>query len=164
MAPAHGGERGSIPFVSSYEATCSPEVEDLPRDVPVWTATANRPVEAAPRDASVWTATGREVPVFFDHRGRRRPWVAGAGALAVVLAAAWLCGLVGGTLGFAALPSPVTALHVLSTGRPVYALNVARRPRAFAHHEFASARNDAHHEFASARDDNPGHAPSDRSL
>lgn len=95
---------------------------------------------AGPGDASTWWATGQEVPVFFDHSGRRRHWVAGAGTTAVVLAAVWLCGLVGGAVGFATLPSPVAALHALVARRPVYAVNVSSRARVDARRDFAVAR------------------------
>jgi len=86
-------------------------------------------VDDAPRDASVWTATGSEPPVFFDHHGRRRPWVFGGGATVVALAAMWLCGLAAGTFGFAKLPGPAAGLSVLSHLSSVYAPDVTRHRR-----------------------------------
>ncbi len=110
-------------------------------------ATARPPlVEEPPRDTSVWRATGREAPVFFDHRGHRRHWVRGGGALAVVLAAAWLCGLVGGAVGFATLPSPIGVLRPFVQRHEVFALEAPLHTRVIAHREFASVhdRESAH--------------------
>jgi hypothetical protein len=59
----------------------------------------------AEAEADRWTATGHERPVFLDERGRRRRWVLVGGALAGVLAALWLAGLLVGAVGFSRLPS-----------------------------------------------------------
>jgi hypothetical protein len=69
--------------------------------------------EEAPRPDATWTATGQEPPVFFDHRGRRRHWVAGGGGLTVVVAMMWVSGLVGGAIGFTRLPTPLAGLRAL---------------------------------------------------
>jgi hypothetical protein len=64
---------------------------------------AQRPIGApAPR---VWTATGLERQVFLDRAGRRRRLGAAGGAIAALLCALWLAGLVIGALGFSSLPA-----------------------------------------------------------
>ncbi len=60
-------------------------------------------VTEAPAAEDAWTATGHEVPVFYDHGGRRRHVVAGAGALLAVAAIGWMGGLVSGSVGFSDL-------------------------------------------------------------
>lgn len=72
--------------------------------------------------AHAWTATGHEAPVFYDHRGRRRHWVAAAGALVATLAVIWICGLVVGPLGFTSLRAPNAGV----SGSPLIASPVAR--------------------------------------
>ncbi len=67
----------------------------------------------------------------------------GGGALTVVLAVVWLCGLVGGAVGFATLPAPLTILHALPQGHRVFAVDAPAHPRGGrAQREFAAAHGD----------------------
>lgn len=114
------------------------------RAMEVVTARDSLAGEDAPRAAAVWTATGCEVPVFFDHRGHRRRWVAGSGGLAVLLAVAWVCGLVGGAVGFGGLPRPADILHAQAQPSALYVVDRPRHLRAHGRREVdADGDNDA---------------------
>lgn len=109
-----------------------------PAGVPVPAATASNglPVAGRPEHAQVWTATGLERQVFLDRTGRRRRAVATTAALAAVLCALWLAGLVTGALGFSSLPALPSANALAS--KPVsHASRLA--PRTGRHHSFKVA-------------------------
>jgi hypothetical protein len=59
----------------------------------------------------VWRATGTERPVFLDESGRRRRRVQLIAAAAALVAGVWLCGLVGGGVGFSRLPPAPLSAH-----------------------------------------------------